>query len=33
LFTDLANPTSNHIYEDIGYERVCDSAVYRFGPR
>ncbi len=24
LFTDLANPTSNHIYQQIGYEPVCD---------
>ena len=30
LFTDLTNPTSNRIYPRIGYERVCDSAVYRF---
>jgi hypothetical protein len=26
LYTDLANPTSNAIYERIGYGRVCDSA-------
>lgn len=26
LYTDLANPTSNRIYERIGYERVCESA-------
>jgi len=32
LFTDLANPTSNHIYQEIGYEPVRDVAVYRFGP-
>jgi uncharacterized protein len=33
LFTDLANPTSNKIYRDIGYERVCDVDEYRFeGP-
>ena len=25
LYTDLANPTSNAIYERIGYERVCES--------
>jgi uncharacterized protein len=25
LYTDLANPTSNAIYERIGYVRVCDS--------
>ena len=24
LFTDLANPTSNHIYHFIGYRPVCD---------
>ncbi len=26
LYTDLANPTSNAIYERIGYHRVADSA-------
>jgi uncharacterized protein len=30
LYTDLSNPTSNKIYVDIGYERVCDSAEYSF---
>jgi predicted GNAT family acetyltransferase len=25
LYTDLGNPTSNAIYVQIGYERVCDS--------
>lgn len=30
LFTDLANPTSNHIYQSIGYERVCDMSDYLF---
>lgn len=30
LYTDLANPTSNHIYVEVGYERVCDSIEYRF---
>lgn len=30
LYTDLANPTSNRIYERIGYRRVCDSAEIRF---
>lgn len=24
LFTDLANPTSNHIYKEVGYRRVSD---------
>jgi uncharacterized protein len=31
LFTDLANPTSNRIYERIGYEPVTDIDEYRFG--
>ena len=31
LFTDLANPTSNKIYQAIGYEAVCDADQYRFG--
>jgi predicted GNAT family acetyltransferase len=30
LFTDLANPTSNHIYQAIGYRPVCDFDEYRF---
>jgi uncharacterized protein len=30
LYTDLANPTSNRIYERIGYERVCESAEIGF---
>jgi predicted GNAT family acetyltransferase len=30
LFTDLANPTSNHVYARIGYEHVCDSADLAF---
>jgi uncharacterized protein len=30
LYTDLANPTSNRIYERLGYERVCDSASIAF---
>lgn len=33
LFTDLSNPTSNHIYTDIGYERICDSVEVRFRDR
>jgi predicted GNAT family acetyltransferase len=31
LFTDLANPTSNHIYQAIGYVPVSDVDSYRFG--
>jgi predicted GNAT family acetyltransferase len=30
LYTDLANPTSNAIYERIGYRRVCDSKQFAF---
>jgi uncharacterized protein len=30
LYTDLANPTSNAIYERIGYRRVCESAEFSF---
>lgn len=30
LFTDLANPTSNHIYQTIGYAPVVDVEQYRF---
>lgn len=30
LFTDLSNPTSNHIYQTIGYEPVSDVDEYRF---
>ncbi len=30
LFTDLLNPTSNHIYQQIGYRPVCDVDRYLF---
>lgn len=30
LFTDLANPTSNSIYQQIGYRPVCDFNNYLF---
>jgi GNAT superfamily N-acetyltransferase len=30
LFTDLANPTSNAIYERIGAVRVCEAAMVAF---
>lgn len=29
LFTDLSNPTSNHIYQQIGYQPVSDVSSYR----
>ncbi|HYF10796.1 MAG TPA: GNAT family N-acetyltransferase [Actinomycetota bacterium] len=31
LFTDLSNPTSNAIYERIGYRRVADAYEIQFG--
>ena len=31
LFTDLANPTSNGIYQAIGYRAVGDVVEYQFG--
>ena len=30
LFTDLSNPTSNSIYQKIGYNPVCDHFSYGF---
>jgi hypothetical protein len=30
LYTDLANPTSNSIYQKIGYRPVADSSQIRF---
>jgi len=32
LFTDLENPTSNAIYQKIGYHPVCDFRMYKFNP-
>ncbi|MFL5954403.1 MAG: GNAT family N-acetyltransferase [Gaiellaceae bacterium] len=32
LFTDLANPTSNSIYQRVGYRPVADVSDWRFGP-
>jgi len=32
LYTDLANPTSNHIYQAIGYESVTDALLVAFSP-
>jgi len=32
LFAQIANPTSNKIYQDIGYEPVADFPQYTFGP-
>jgi hypothetical protein len=31
LYTDLSNPTSNAIYRRIGYEPICDTAVFEVG--
>jgi uncharacterized protein len=30
LYTDLSNPTSNHVYETIGYRQVAEAVEYRF---
>ena len=30
LFTDLSNPTSNKIYQEIGYQPICDYHQYEF---
>jgi hypothetical protein len=30
LYTDLANPASNAIYQRIGYEPVCDAIDIEF---
>ncbi len=30
LFTDMNNPTSNHIYQEIGYQKVADFTEYFF---
>lgn len=32
LFTDLANPTSNHIYQGIGYQPISDVCEMQFVP-
>lgn len=32
LFTDLANPASNHVYEKIGFEPIADLDQWRFSP-
>jgi predicted GNAT family acetyltransferase len=31
LYTDLANPTSNGIYQAVGYHRVGDAVDLSFG--
>jgi predicted GNAT family acetyltransferase len=33
LFTDLANPTSNALYQRLGYEPITDYLVLAFAPR
>ena len=32
LYTDLANPTSNKIYQAVGYRPVADAQEWRFAP-
>jgi predicted GNAT family acetyltransferase len=33
LFTDLANPTSNALYQRLGYRPVADRVEWSFSPR
>lgn len=33
LYTDLANPTSNAVYQRIGFEAIAEIVVYEFGAR
>lgn len=33
LYTDISNPTSNKIYQEIGYEWVADSVVMALGEK
>ncbi|MCM2676968.1 GNAT family N-acetyltransferase [Alkalicoccobacillus plakortidis] len=30
LYTDLSNPTSNHIYQEIGFKHLLDSKLFHF---
>jgi predicted GNAT family acetyltransferase len=32
LYTDLANPTSNSIYQRVGYRRIGEAAMIAFNP-
>ena len=31
LYTDLSNPTSNKIYQNVGYHRIADCAMIALG--
>jgi predicted GNAT family acetyltransferase len=31
LYTDASNPTSNHVYQMLGYQRLMEADVYTFG--
>jgi predicted GNAT family acetyltransferase len=31
LYTDASNPTSNHVYQMLGYQRIMEADVYTFG--
>ncbi len=33
LFTDMANPTSNKIYQNVGYSQISDFQEYHFMPQ
>ena len=30
LYADLLNPTSNHIYQEVGFQAVCEAERYLF---
>jgi predicted GNAT family acetyltransferase len=31
LYTDTSNPTSNHVYQMLGYQPIMEASVYTFG--
>jgi uncharacterized protein len=31
LYTDVSNVTSNHVYQQLGYQRIMEAAVYALG--
>lgn len=33
LYTDMLNPTSNKIYQEIGYRKIADSVMLEFGKK
>ncbi|HEY7982883.1 MAG TPA: GNAT family N-acetyltransferase [Ktedonobacterales bacterium] len=31
LYTDATNPTPNHVYQQLGYQRILEASFYTFG--